>query len=133
MIKNITNKETRQFAMAWCIVLSAISISKYLKGEIALYPKVLVGAVSLFLLGIFLPVVLKPLLLVLKTIFKAVLWCITTVMLILVYYFVFVPIGLIMRLSGKDVLNVEIDKSAETYWKCREITRATRESLERQY
>jgi hypothetical protein len=49
----------------------------------------------------------------------------------LMFYLTIMPIGLIMRLSGKDILNLQIDKAASTYW----ITRASpeRDSLKNQF
>ena len=34
----------------------------------------------------------------------------------IVYFAVITPIGLIMKLFGKDVLNLKIDKNKNTYW-----------------
>jgi len=36
---------------------------------------------------------------------------------ILIWYLVFTPIGLLLRILGKDVLDMKIDPSAKTYWK----------------
>ena len=49
----------------------------------------------------------------------------------LLFYVTIMPIGLIMRMSGKDILNLRIDKSAATYW----ITRSSPEpnSLRNQF
>ncbi len=33
-----------------------------------------------------------------------------------VYFGIITPIGLIMKLFGKDVLNLKLDKSKKTYW-----------------
>ena len=38
-----------------------------------------------------------------------------------------------MKLFGKDILNVKIDKKQESYWIKRETVKATRETLERQF
>ena len=34
----------------------------------------------------------------------------------LMYYFVFTPIGIVMRMFGKDFLHKQFDKNATTYW-----------------
>jgi hypothetical protein len=36
--------------------------------------------------------------------------------LILCFYFVFTPIGFLMRLMGKDLLHQKFDSAAESYW-----------------
>ena len=49
----------------------------------------------------------------------------------LMFYLTIMPIGLIMRLSGKDILNLHIDKTASTYWITRESPE--RDSLKNQF
>ena len=49
----------------------------------------------------------------------------------LMFYLTIMPIGLIMRISGKDILNLKIDKTASTYWITRESPE--RDSLKNQF
>ncbi|HWR72878.1 MAG TPA: SxtJ family membrane protein [Nitrospirota bacterium] len=44
-------------------------------------------------------------------------WVITRLVLTTVYYIVMTPIGLVLRIAGKDMLDQKIDKGAESYWK----------------
>jgi len=41
---------------------------------------------------------------------------IAPIVMALVYFLTVLPIGLIMRLLGKDLLRQEIDKNAKSYW-----------------
>ena len=43
-------------------------------------------------------------------------WINTRVILIVVFYLIFTPIGLVLRLIGKDLLRQKVDPKAETYW-----------------
>ena len=43
----------------------------------------------------------------------------------LVYFTTVVPIGLIMRLIGKDLLKQKLDKSSKTYWQAKEPATST--------
>ena len=43
----------------------------------------------------------------------------SSLILTLVYYLMMTPIGLVMRLFGKDPMNRKIDREAETYWRPR--------------
>ena len=43
-------------------------------------------------------------------------WTVTHVIMALVYYIVFTPIGLIMRLVGYDPMQRKIDRQASSYW-----------------
>jgi hypothetical protein len=45
---------------------------------------------------------------------------IAPVVMALIYFITVVPIGLIMRLMGKDMLRQKIDKNAKSYWILRE-------------
>lgn len=43
-------------------------------------------------------------------------WVISHIMMAAIYYLVFTPIGLFMRLLGRDPLSRSFDESADTYW-----------------
>ena len=43
-------------------------------------------------------------------------WVVTHVMLGLIYYLMFTPIGLIMRLGGRDLMQRRFDREASSYW-----------------
>ncbi len=42
------------------------------------------------------------------------------IMLFVVFYFIFAPVGIMIRLLGKDPLDAKIDTGAETFWIKRE-------------
>ena len=58
-------------------------------------------------------------------------WVNTRIILMLVYYLVVTPIGLMMRLFRKDILNLRLEKGAQTYWLKREVRNSAKESYER--
>ena len=58
-------------------------------------------------------------------------WVNTRIILMLVYYLVVTPIGLMMRLLRKDILSLRLDKAARTYWLRRETRSSVKESYER--
>ncbi len=43
-------------------------------------------------------------------------WTVSHLVLVTVYYSVFTPIGLAMRLAGRDPLHRRFDRAARTYW-----------------
>jgi len=47
------------------------------------------------------------------------------VIMALVYFTTVVPIGLIMRLIGKDLLKQKLDKNSKTYWQTKEPPTST--------
>ena len=60
-------------------------------------------------------------------------WINTRVLLGAFFYFVMTPLGLILRLSGKDLLDEKIDRSAVSYWIKRERKPFDRSRLERMF
>ena len=60
-------------------------------------------------------------------------WINTRVLLGAFFYIVMTPLGLIMRLTGKDLLDEKIDRHAASYWIKRERKRFDRHRLERMF
>jgi cytochrome c biogenesis factor len=60
-------------------------------------------------------------------------WFNTRLILILLFYLVFTPIGLLLRLFGKDLLNRRLDPDAATYWVDREKEPFDPKRYERQF
>ncbi len=58
-------------------------------------------------------------------------WINARIILGLFFYLVLTPIGLFMRLGGKDLLDKKIDRAAESYWVKRERTPFDPKRLER--
>jgi hypothetical protein len=58
-------------------------------------------------------------------------WVNARVLLGLFFYLVLTPVGLILRSSGKDLLDEKIDRKAHSYWIKRERRTLQRERLER--
>lgn len=60
-------------------------------------------------------------------------WFMSRVILIILFYLVFTPIGLAAKIFGKRFLEMKIDKSAETYWEKRESIAKQPIDYERQF
>lgn len=59
-------------------------------------------------------------------------WIMTRIILILLYFLVFTPIGIISKLFRKKYLSLK-RASSESYWQAREKTTSQPENYERQY
>jgi hypothetical protein len=66
--------------------------------------------------AILFPPAIRPVRWALLKIGHALGWFNTRLILILLFYLVFTPIGLVLRLLGKDLLNRKFDPEAPTYW-----------------
>jgi len=74
------------------------------------------GGGLLAALGLLAPILLKPLHKIWMSFAVVMGFVMTRVILTLIYFGLFTPIALLLRLLGKDVLEERWDKSAATYW-----------------
>ncbi len=58
-------------------------------------------------------------------------WINTRVLLGVFFYLILTPIGLAMRIFGKDLLDVRLDREKTSYWSVREKENFSREKYER--
>ena len=84
-------------------------------------------------LAVFLPRVLRPLNLLWFKFGLLLHHIITPVVLGLMFYTVFTPIGLWMRLAGKRPLHLRFDPAARTYWMPRDPPGPAAESFKNQF
>ncbi|MEA3488873.1 MAG: SxtJ family membrane protein [Candidatus Omnitrophota bacterium] len=133
MMENVKTKDLRQFGIVLGIILGIIGGIQFLKGHTHVYPWFFGFGITALLLGAALPWLLKPVFIGFTKVAHAIGWFNTRVILILVYYLLLTPIGVVMRLFGKDLLNKKIDKSEKTYWLEREKPVAVKEDLEKQF
>lgn len=91
-----------------------------------------VGAV-LVLLGLALPVALRPVYRVWMGLAVVLGFVMTRVLLTLVFVLLVIPIGLALRLAGKDLLRLRLDPEAESYWVPRDSPDSAAERFKRYY
>lgn len=60
-------------------------------------------------------------------------WFNTRIILIFIYFLVLTPIAILMKIFGKDFLDVKIDKNADSYWVKRTVPILSKEQLEKQF
>jgi len=73
-------------------------------------------SVIFFILAFTFPILLKPVYIFWMQLAKGLGWINTRLILWIIFYLVFAPIGLVMRLIGVDLLTRKIEKDRETYW-----------------
>jgi hypothetical protein len=133
-IKNIKSdsKELRKFGITIGVVLIAIAFL-FTKVASTGFSCLVVTAAALILFGFIFP---QTLFYLHKfwMIFSILLSFISTkVIITLLFYFIVTPIGIIMRLSGKDFLDTKIDKNKSSYWIKRETKVYLSEDTEKQF
>lgn len=72
-------------------------------------------------LGWFVPTVMRYVLVGWTCLAFPIGWAVSHSVLILVFFLVFTPVGLVMRLFGRSPLAMKPDPQAETYWEARDL------------
>ena len=114
-----TRKDLVQFGLLVGGVFAAIGGLLLYKGH-APGPWLLGIGAALMILGAVVPALLKPVYHGWMAMALAMGFVMTRVILTIVFFLILLPIGLFMRLLGKDLLDEKIDRDATTYWKRKE-------------
>lgn len=133
-IKNIKSERSdlRKFGLAMGIIFALGGF--YLlwkKNDYFLY-SFIVG-IAFIVSGLFLPVLLKPLQKVWMALAVVMGFIMTKVIMLIAFYGMVTPIGLIGRLCGKKFLDLEMDKKASSYWIERKQVPVEKSRYERQF
>ncbi|MGB2705768.1 MAG: SxtJ family membrane protein [Candidatus Omnitrophota bacterium] len=133
-IKDIksTKDELREFGLTIGIILVILGALTLWRGR----PQApyFLGLGALFIiLGITLWQVLKPLQKVWMSFSIILGFFVSRLILTILFFAVITPIGLIMKLLGKDILDERIDKSRPSYWHERDTAIKDKKSYENQY
>jgi hypothetical protein len=127
---NVKSGSERSFGLVFAAVFFIVALFPLLDdGTTRLWA--LAVAAIFCLAAFFCTVVLKPLNLIWFKFGLLLHKIINPIIMGLMFYLTIMPIGLIMRISGKDILNLKIDKTASTYWITRETPK--RDSLKNQF
>ncbi len=130
---NPSRKELRVFSsllICFGVVVSAIlsqRLDSALPSLIVVSTTTLIGVVGL--IG---PSLVRPIYVVWMALAFPIGWTVSHLMMAIVYYLVLTPIGLIMRMCGRDPMQRRIDRTAKTYWQLR-TAREDIKSYFRQY
>lgn len=127
---NPSKKELRQFSIALIVATAVVGGLLWWKlGPNPWSQRLWIGGPVLGLLGLLVPIAMKPLFIALSVLAFPIGLVIGTLALTLVYYGVITPVGLVFRLIGRDPLQRRFDRGASTYW----ITRNVRPGAKRYF
>ena len=130
-IKNISSsaRDLRKFALAVGIPLALIGAFLLWRQRDYYWYFFAAGAL-LIALGMLVPTVLKPLQKVWMAFSIIMGWFMTRLILAVLFFLILTPTALLLRLLGKDLLNLNLDRnSSQSYW----IPRARGDSPEPDY
>lgn len=129
---DLTRKNLRKFGItmgAVFIFLALFLIFRH-KDKIAV---IITASTAFFLSAFLMPSILKPVYIFWMRIAFILSWVNTRIILILIFYLIFAPLGLVIRLFGKGLLEKRLDKGAISYWKQKEDSGFDKLNYERQF
>jgi len=114
---NPTDRQLRQFGAICLVALPAVGWMWGL-GTTVVVTLALVGLV-LACTGMAAPVILKPIFLALMLVTSPIGMVIGELAMLLIYFAVFLPLGLVFRVVGRDALQRRLDHKRTTYWQAK--------------
>ncbi|REK10868.1 MAG: hypothetical protein DWQ37_15625 [Planctomycetota bacterium] len=116
-----SQREVRHFAFGWlpaaCFVLAVVAVMGYASWSAAAVLGA-VGALSI-VLGAVSPRTARGVYLVWMWAAYPLGWLVSHLVIATIYFLLITPMGLVMRLAGRDPLGRRFDREAETYWRPR--------------
>ena len=129
-----TIKQIRQFGLLVGIVLVAVGCWQLYRQT---YPivRIVLWSIGSFLFagGLLWPQILKPFYVSWMLLAHMLSWVNTRIILGVIFYLIFTPIALVMRIVQRDGLQKKINKSASSYWTQRTAPKNIKEHFERQF
>ncbi len=114
-----TREEVRKFGILFAVVLTAVAVYLRYAGK-EYWHWFLVGAGAFLLTGNLAYRVLRPVYRVWMKFAFLLGWINARVLLGIFFYLVLTPVGIVLRATGRDLLDRKIDRKAVSYWRKRE-------------
>lgn len=133
-LKNIksTKKELKEFGLTIGIILVILGLVALLRNK-DIYPYFLTVGIVLVVLGLTFYKILLPLQKIWMGFSVIIGFFVSRIILTILFYVVLTPIGIVIKLLGKDILDERIDKEKESYWHVKDASLKEKISYENQY
>lgn len=128
-MKNIKDSDLKTFALIWSFIFLVVGLWPLLNDE-SVRVWGLVIALIFITIAFIKPSILSGFYKVWVRFGEIIGGVISKVIMIILFYGMFTPVALVLKLLGKDLLNKKIDKNASSYWVNREMQPG---SLKNQY
>lgn len=112
-------RELRSFGVIWSIFFIIIALYPLFRGQHIRYWPVPLSVLSL-VIGFIVPNLLTKFYIIWLKFGNIIGNIISKIILFFIFYLLITPIGMILKISGKDLLNKKTDKNQPTYWIKRE-------------
>jgi len=133
-IKNIKGDKSdwKKFGITMGIILTIIG-SYLLWKKNNYFEYFFFVAAVFFILGLILPAALKYVYKAWMSLAVVMGFIMTRVIMVIIFYLIVTPIGLIASITGKEFLDMKIDQNAKSYWLARKGAQKVKADYERQF
>jgi carbamoyltransferase len=119
--RNPSQSDLRQFGCLWFPLFAAIFGFVLYRGGSQAFAYGLWGTAALSeVIGWFAPNAIKPFFVGSLYATFPIGWIVSHILMLVAFYLIVTPVGLLMRLFGYDPMQRKLDKSAKSYWIARE-------------
>ncbi len=130
---NLDKKQIRTFGLGLAVILSLFALLNFYKGHLTTASVLSVLGVISVTLALLCPTILKPVYIVFMKIAHVLGWVNTRILLGIIFYIIMTPIGVIMKVFGKDLLDRKIEPARKSYWIINEEGTVDKSRYEKQY
>lgn len=109
-------KQGQKFGLGVSLATAVMTALAMYRGHMDRAQTLQVISALLLALAVLVPRVLYPVAWALEKAFKTVTTGLMHVLLVLVFFLVFSPVGIVLRVLGRDILMRKIQPGADTYW-----------------
>jgi len=129
---DLSKEGLKKFGIIMCVAFLVITgLISFRHGGI--YTPTATTAGLFLVLGLIQPTLLKPVYIIWMRLAFILAWINTRLILFIMFYLIFTPVGIFMRLLRIDLLDRKVDKSKKSYWLKKEKGVFTSLNYERQF
>ncbi len=129
---NLDKSTLKKFGITMGIALLVITLFIFIRHKHSILITSIISAIF-FILAFIMPSLLKPVYILWMRLAFILSWINTRLILIIVFYLIFTPISISIRLFGIDLLDRKIDKNRNSYWRRKESQASNSLNYERQF
>jgi len=114
---NPPRNQLRQFAVLFLIFIGALGTVLYFKGQPLIVSEILWNLSWIVCLaGLIYPPLVRPVYVAMMAVALPIGFVVSTILMLIIYFLIMTPIGLVMRLFGYDPLRMRPAAGTESFW-----------------
>lgn len=131
-LDNLDKNNLKKFGITMGIAFFIITIFILIRHKHSVLPATIISGIF-FIFALFIPSLLKPIYIIWMRIAFILSWINTRLILIIIFYLIFTPVGLGIKIFGIDFLDRKMDKNKDSYWKKSQTKKFNPLDYERQF